>query len=132
MAAVTSATAAVEQLTFDILDAGITDAAIYQDVPDDAPLPLIIIGDLLSVPFAGANDPDRRITLTIAVLTEGDERAPCTDLQDQIEGLLAGVSFATDGWDLHFLPASSAAELSNDGSGYAGTTILTILAFSNA
>ena len=124
--------AAVEANTFTVLDAGITGAAVFQDVPDDQPLPVVIIGDLLSVPFAGADDPDRRITLTILVLVEGDERRPCTDLQDQIEALLAGVSFQTAEWDLHYSLVSSAAELAEDGSGYLGTTILTILAFSNS
>ena len=124
--------AVVEANTFAVLDAGITGASVFQDVPDDQPLPVVIIGDLLSVPFAGADDPDRRITLTILVLVEGDERRPCTDLQDQIEELLAGVSFQAADWDLHYSLVSSAAELAEDGSGYLGTTILTILAFSNS
>ena len=128
----TSASAAVEDLTFEVLDAGIAGGIVFQDVPDNAPLPVVIIGDLLAVPFAGAGDPDRRITLTVGVLIDGDERRPCTDLQDHVEALLAGKTFTRDGWDLHFLPASSAAELAEDGSGYVGTTILTILAFSNS
>ncbi len=128
----TSATAACEIATFETLDAGIEDAPVYQDVPDDAPLPVVIIGDLLSVPFAGADDPDRRITLTIAVLTDGDERAPCSDLLDQVEALLAGKSLKHDGWDLHFSLVSCAAELAEDGSGYLGTAIFQVLAFSDA
>lgn len=131
MAAVIKATAAIEAETYKALDAGVTGAAVFQDVPDDQPLPVVIIGDLLSVPFAGADDPDRRITLTIAVLVEGDERGPCTDIQDEIEALLAGVTIATEEWNLHYSVASSAAELAEDGSGYVGTTILSILAFSN-
>lgn len=128
----TSASSAVESLTFDTLNGGIAGGIVFQDVPDDAPLPVVVIGDLLAVPFAGADDPDRRITLTIAVLTAGDERRPCTALQDEVEALLAGKTFTVDGWNLHFLPASSAAELAEDGSGYVGTTILTILAFSDS
>lgn len=127
-----NASAAAEGQTFTVLHGGITGAAVFQDVPDDQPLPVVIIGDLLSVPFAGADDPDRRITLTIIVLVEGDERGPCTDLQDQIEALLAGVSIETAEWNLHYSVASSAAELADDGSGYVGTTILSILAFSNS
>lgn len=128
----TSAATAVENMAFEVLDSGIAGGIVYQDVPDDAPLPLVIIGELLAVPFAGPDDPDRRITLTIGVLTDGDERRPCTALQEQVEALLAGKTFVADGWNLHFLPASSAAELADDGSGYVGTTILTILAFSNS
>lgn len=126
----TSATAATEILAYEQLSAGITAAPVYQDVPDDAPLPLIIIGDMESAPFAGSNDPDRRITLTLVVLTEGDERAPCTDLQEQIEAILPGRSFVVgEEWNLHVSLESSDAALTDDGSGYAGTTILTILAF---
>ncbi|MDF0489207.1 DUF3168 domain-containing protein [Sphingomonas sp. H39-1-10] len=125
----TSATAATEILAYEQLSAGIASAAVYQDVPDDAPLPLVIIGDLESVPFAGSDDPDRRITLTLVVLTEGDERAPCTDLQEQIEAILPGRSFTVGEWNLHVSLESSDAALSDDGSGYVGTTILTILAF---
>jgi hypothetical protein len=128
---VTKASGAVEAETYTVLSSGVTGAAVFQDVPDDQPLPVVIIGDLLSVPFAGSNDPDRRITLTIHVLVEGDERAPCIDLQEQIEALLAGVTIATEEWNLHYSVASSAAELAEDGSGYVGTTILSILAFSN-
>lgn len=132
MAAVISASSVGETTTFEVLDQGIAGAPVFQDVPEDQPLPIVIIGDLLSVPFAGTDDPDRRITLTIIVLTEGDERRPCVALQDQIEALLGGKSFETADWNLHYSVASSAAELAEDASGYVGTTILTILAFSNS
>mgnify|MGYP005985488007 CR=1 FL=1 len=127
-----SATAAVEANSYDVLHGGINGAPVFQDVPDDQPLPVVIIGDILSVPFGRADDPDRRITLTIVVLTEGDERRPCSEIQDQIEALLGGITFKRPGWDLHYSVASSAAELAGDGSGYIGTTILTILAFSDS
>lgn len=125
----TSAKAATELLAFQQLDAGIVGAAVFQDVPDQEPPPLIIIGDIESSPFASSNDPDRRVTLTLIVITEGDERAPCVDLQDQIEAILPGKSFLVEGWNLHVALESSDAALSEDGSGYVGTTILTILAF---
>lgn len=128
----TSATAAVETNSYVVLNSGIKRASVFQDVPDDQPLPVVIIGDMLSVPFGRADDPDRRVTLTIIVLTEGDERRPCSEIQDQIEALLAGTSFKQPGWNLHYSIASSAAELAGDGSGYIGTTILTILAFSDS
>lgn len=125
----TSAKAATELLAFDQLHAGIADAGVFQDVPDNEPLPLVIIGDIESSPFAASNDPDRRVTLTVIVLTEGDERAPCVELQDQVETILVGKSFLVEGWNLHVALESSDAALSEDGSGYVGTTILTLLAF---
>ncbi|TCP33273.1 DUF3168 domain-containing protein [Sphingomonas sp. BK235] len=124
-----SAAAAVELLAFRELDAAIVGASVFQDVPDDAKPPLVIIGDVESSPFGRSDDPDRRITLTLIVITEGDERAPCTDLQGQIETILAARSFPVGEWNLHVALESSAAALSEDGSGYVGTTILTILAF---
>ncbi|GAA4218632.1 hypothetical protein GCM10022253_19460 [Sphingomonas endophytica] len=125
----TSAKAATELLAFEQLHSGVNGAAVFQDVPDDAPPPLVIIGDIESAPFAGADDPDRRITLTLIVITEGDERAPCVDLQEQVEAILAGRSFRVDEWNLHVALESSDAVLSEDGTGYVGTTILTLLAF---
>jgi hypothetical protein len=125
----TSATEACDLLAYEQLSENIIDAAVYQDVPDTAPLPMVIIGDMESVPFAGANDPDRRITLTLVVLTEGDERAPCSALQSQIETIMAGQSFLVGNWNLHVSLDSADAALSDDGSGYIGTTMLTILAF---
>lgn len=125
----TSAVEAVELLAFRELDAAVVGATVYQDVPDTAPPPLVIIGDVESTPFAGADDPDRRVTLTIIVITEGDERAPCTALQQQIEAILAGNSFLIGAWNLHVSLERSDAALSDDGSGYVGTTVLPILAF---
>jgi hypothetical protein len=124
-----SATEAVDLLAYEQLSENITGAAVFQDVPDTAPLPMVIIGDMESEPFAGADDPDRRITLTLVVLTEGDERAPCSALQAQIEAILPGRSFLVADWNLHVSLVSSDAALADDGSGYVGTTILTILAF---
>ena len=121
--------AAVEQMLFDELSDAITDAAVFQDVPEDHPMPLVIIGDIEGFPFASAGDPDRRITATIITLTEGDERAPCTDLQDQQELAFDGRSFFVEPWNLHCSVASSEAGLAEDGSGYVGTLTLNVLAF---
>lgn len=125
----TSAKAATGLLAFEQLHAGMTGADVFQDVPDKARPPLVIIGDIETSPFAGATDPDRRVTLTLIVITEGDESTPCDELQEQIETILVGKSFLVEGWNLHVALESSDAALSEDGSGYVGTTILTLLAF---
>lgn len=124
-----SAIDAAELYLFQTLSAVITGARVYQDVPAGATGDLVIIGDVESFPFAATTDPDRRISVTIITLTEGDERAPCTALQAQIETALAGVSVLRDLWNLHSSIESSSAVLDEQGEGYLGTTILQILAF---
>lgn len=124
-----SAIDAAELYLFQTLSARITDARVFQDVPAGATGDLVIIGDVESFPFAGANDPDRRISVTIITLTGGDERAPCTALQAQIEAAFAGVSALRQPWNLHSSIESSSAVLDEQGDGYLGTTILQILAF---
>lgn len=106
-----------------------SEAGVFEDVPPDEPLPIILLGDIESEPFARSDDPDRRITLTLVTLTEGDERAPCAALQAKAEGLLVGRSFAQNGWALHVSLGSSDTALTEDGTGYVGTSILNILAF---
>jgi hypothetical protein len=126
---VVSAIDAAELYLFQTLSAAITDARVFQDVPAGATGDLVIIGDVESFPFAATNDPDRRISVTIITLTQGDERAPCTALQAQIETAFAGVSVLRDPWNLHSSIESSSAVLDEQGEGYLGTTILQILAF---
>ncbi|MEH3107149.1 MAG: hypothetical protein PGN09_07665 [Sphingomonas fennica] len=123
-----SALTVVEAVLFETLEAGITDAPVLQDVPEDQPLPVVIVGDLLSVPFGGKDDPDRRITATIITLCMAEERAPLLALQEQIETLLDEQRFERDGWTLAMSVDSAEAVLGEDGITYVGTSTFTILA----
>lgn len=124
------ATSAAEGAAFDLLTAGVTLAPIYQDVPEDLPPPVVILGEISAQPFTDdPDDPDRRLTLTITTVTAGEERQPCTDIQDQVEAALHGARVERDGWALAFRSLGSDAALIGDSTGYVGTTTAEAIAF---
>lgn len=128
-----SALTAVEQMAFEVLTEAVTLAAVFQDVPDDYQDEVVIIGDLSAEPFTDdPDDPDRRVTLTINTVTIGDERAPCSAIQAQVETALGIARDTANGWELIFRSLGSDATLAGDGSGYVGTTTFEIIAFSQA
>lgn len=126
----TGASGAIEGVAFELLDAAVTLATVFQDVPEDTPPPVVILGDMSAVPFTDdPSDPDRRVTLTITTVTAGEERLPCTDIQDEVEGALGSARAKRDGWDLIFRSLGSDAALTGDAAGYVGTTTFEIIAF---
>lgn len=127
----TSCTGAVESATFDRLDASVTLAAVYQDVPDNTPPPVVILGDLSWDPLTGdPDDPDGRVGVIIKTVTDGDERAPCIEIQQEIEAALRGYRIDHAGWQLAFRVLGSDAQLTDDALGYVGTTTIEVLALS--
>ncbi len=124
------AKAIVEGEVFERLTAAITDAAVYQDAPEDEPFPLVIIGDLKSAKIdTKGNDGDRLVTVAIVTLVEAQERAPLLTLQEQIEDALDGQTITTaDGWTLGFTFDDDDAVLSEDGATYSGVTTFRVLA----
>jgi hypothetical protein len=124
-----SAKAMVEAAAFLALSSAITDAGVYQDAPENAPTPLVIIGDMKSsrLPTKDA-DADRRVTISIVTIVEAEERAPLLALQEQIEAALDGQNLQQDGWLLAFGFEDDDAVLSEDGSTYSGITSFTVLA----
>ncbi|WP_277969305.1 tail completion protein gp17 [Sphingomonas echinoides] len=124
-----SAKAMVEAAAFLALSNAITDAGVYQDAPENAPTPLVIIGDMKSsrLPTKDA-DADRRVTISIVTIVEAEERAPLLTLQEQIETALDGQNLQQDGWLLAFEFEDDDAVLSEDGSTYSGITSFTVLA----
>jgi hypothetical protein len=119
----------VEAAAFLALSNAITDAGVYQDAPENAPTPLVIIGDMKSsrLPTKDA-DADRRVTISIITIVEAEERAPLLTLQEQIENALDGQNFEQEGWVLAFEFEDDDAVLSEDGSTYSGITSFTVLA----
>jgi len=124
-----SAKAMVEAAAFLALSSAITDAGVYQDAPENAPTPLVIIGDMKSsrLPTKDA-DADRRVTISIITIVEAEERAPLLTLQEQIENALDGQNFEQEGWVLAFEFEDDDAVLSEDGSTYSGVTSFSVLA----
>lgn len=127
-----SAKSAVEAAVFEALSAAIKDAPVYQDVPDNAPLPLVVVGDLKSSRLPGkAVSRDRTVTVTIVSLVEAEERAPVLRLQDQIDAVLDGATFTPAGWTLAGAFEEDEAVLQDDGQTYAGVSTFTFFAIAD-
>lgn len=124
-----NAKAVVEAALYDALSQAVTGAVVYQDAPDNAPLPIVVIGDMKSsrLPGKGAS-PDRTVTVSIVTLIEAQERGPLLAIMDQIETALDGESFAPDGWTLAATFDDDEAMLADDGSTYSGISSFTFLA----
>lgn len=126
------AKAQVKARAFAELDSAIQGAAVYQDVPQDAPLPVVIVGDMKSFPIGAKSSQDRRVSLIIVSMVAAEERAPLLALQKQIETALAGEdgkTFVGNGWELTFTFDDDDAVLGDDGATYLGTSAFTVFAF---
>lgn len=124
-----NAKAVVEAAVYDTLSRAVTNAVVYQDAPDNAPLPIVVIGDMKSSRLPGkATSPDRTVTVSIVTLIEAQERAPLLAIMDEIETALDGESFTPDGWTLAAAFDDDEAMLADDGSTYSGISSFTFLA----
>lgn len=123
-----SAQAALEAELFARLDAAITGAAVFQDVPENTLPPFVVIGELRGSPLGGKDDPDRRIIVDIITVVSAEERGPLLDLQEQIEAAIDDKTFDRDGWTLSITLDSATAALGEDGQTYVGTSTFSVLA----
>ncbi len=120
---------AVELAVFEALAAAITGATVYQDAPQDAAMPLVIVGDMTSQRMPGKPaSRDRIVTISIVTLVEAEERAPLLVLQGQIEDALDQQSFEPDGWSIVGSFEGDDAVLQDDGETYAGVSTFTFVA----
>ena len=119
---------AVEGALYQALAGNITGATVYQDVPENAPLPVVVIGDLKSAPIGGKGDLDRRVAVIIVTSVGAEERAPLLELQRQIETTLDGQKFIVDGWELSVTFEDDDAQLAEDGVSYDGASSFSVLA----
>lgn len=124
-----NAKSVVEQEAFQALEATIEGATVYQDVPQDAPLPVVILGDMKSYPIGAKDDPDRRVSIIIVSMVEAEERGPLLALQRQIEAALDSKTFTPAGWVIRFTFEDDDAVLGGDGATYVGTSAFTAFAF---
>lgn len=128
-----SATDALEQATYDLLTGAtggrrIEGAKVYQHVPEDTPPPVVIIGDMEEEPLGAKKDPDRKISLSIATVTNGEERQPILAIQWQVENLLDSAEVSVEGWTLSFTYLSASANLTGEGDGYVGFSLFEVFA----
>lgn len=119
---------AAEEAVYATLSAGISGATVYQDVPADTVLPVVIVGDMKCEPVGGREDEDRRISMTVVAMVAAEERAPLLALQAQIASLLDGARLIRPGWLLAIGLEDEDALLAEDGVSYVGTSNFTILA----
>lgn len=126
----TAALSAIESAGYAVLSApGAVSAAVYQHAPKDSAYPIVILGDFDDiVPIGRASDPDRRMTMGIVALTEGEERAPCAALVEEIMQALDGAIVSQSGWTIEFSFQQSSVNLAEDGLGYVGLVQFQVLA----
>lgn len=126
------ALSATEVAIFRALDAGISGAAVFQHAPEDTEPPVVIVGDIdKATPIGASDDPDRRIPLTIVVITEGEQRRPCLLLIGQVEKILSGATLSAGGFTIRPCFDNSTAVLAEDGASYVGLCLFEVLAFSD-
>lgn len=120
---------AVELAVYEALAAAISGATVYQDAPQDAALPLVIVGDMASQRMAGKPaSRDRVVTVSVVTLVEAEERSPLLVLQGQIEDALDHQTFEPEGWSIAGSFESDDAVLQDDGETYAGVSTFTFVA----
>lgn len=123
-----SALSVAELAAYQRLAPNIVGADVYQHVPDEAALPIVIIGDMDGRSVGAKDDGgDRFVSLTVQSITQGEERKPCLDLIEQIEALFDGFATTLDGWELTFAFESGDAIRDDESNIYLGQSVLTIL-----
>lgn len=129
----TDAISTVEKAAYLALAAaGVVGAPVYSHAPQDTPMPMVIVGDIENVqPVGRADDPDRRMTLSVLVLTEGEERAPCAALLGQVDAALGGKTLTQGTWSVSLTLDSASAMLDEEGLGYVGLAQFSVLALTN-
>jgi len=121
---------ATEKVAFILLTQdGELGAPVYQDVPDNTPPPVVIIGDITFEPLPGLKDDvDGRGTLEIVTIVQGDERKPIFPLQKGIKDRLRGAKVVEDGWRIKFNFTGDSAQLDETGTNYVGFSRFDFLA----
>lgn len=124
----TDAKSAVEAAAYAALSAGVTLAPVWQHAPQDVPPPVVIIGDMDDEPIGTKDDPDRRVSVSILTVVEGEERRPVFAIQAEITAALDGKTLTSGPWSLRFSAEASDAALLGDGSTYLGTSRFLVMA----
>jgi len=123
-----SAESILEEQIYAALSGAISGATVFQDVPENEPYPIVMIGDMASEPLATKDDDDSRITVSIIALTSAEERAPVLALNEQVKDALKGSRFHASGWTFAGQYLSADAVIAEDGVSYVGTSSFAFLA----
>lgn len=107
-------------------------APVYQDVPDNAPPPVIIIGDVDWEPIGAKGDPDCTGRIEMVTVHDGDARKPLLAMQGEVFDRMADARIDVSGWRIFFTFTGGNAVLTPDGAGYVGMQNFTWLATKTA
>ena len=98
-----SPTLAIQTAVYDLLtgDATLTTtlgAGVYDEVPETAKLPYVVIGEAYETPDLTHNQKGRRTTITLHVWSEQDGFTEAADIADRVITLLDHTALAVSGW----------------------------------
>lgn len=125
-----SATEVLDEILFAHLDGQIAGATVLQHVPQDLGGTIVVIGAVESNPGGGKGEDDERISLTIGILFDGEERKPITVIQARLKHLLHDVTLEGHGWSFRIFQLSASASLAPDEENDAGEGYLGLSQFS--
>jgi hypothetical protein len=122
----TSAASAVEAAVYTALTAGLTLATVYQHAPENAALPVVIIGDLESEPFDTKDEAEGLLSLTLTTILQGEARKPALAIMEEVKAALKGVTLTSGGWTIKPTRITESCVLLPDGITYLGTTSVSL------
>lgn len=122
----TSATSAVEAAVYSALSSDVTLATVYQHAPENAALPVVVIGDIEIESLELKEDVDGFVSLSISTITQGEERKPALAIMEQVKTSLSNKTFASGGWTVKTTRISESCVLLPDGITYVGTSNVTL------
>jgi hypothetical protein len=122
----TSAASAAEAAVYAALTATVTLASVYQHAPEAAALPVVVIGDLDTEPFDTKDEEDGLLTLSLATITQGEERKPALAIMEQVKAALKGRVLSSGGWSIRPFRITENCILLPDGVTYVGTTSVSL------
>lgn len=124
---------AIEAAAYQVLSTGIVGATVTQHASEDLQLPLVIIGDMEGGQKIGGKGRSltRGVPVSIIVLTEGEERKPCSALIGRVEALLDDTSVQVGRFSVTFYLERSASVLAEEGHGYVGLVQFNVFAIAD-
>lgn len=76
-----------------------TDFDVYDDVPEDAEFPYIVIGETSAVPFSTKDSDGFEVSIVIHCWSRFDGREQVKQMMDQVYGVLHNTDLNVDGFD---------------------------------
>jgi hypothetical protein len=123
---------AVEAAAYALLNVqAVTDLAkVYQHVPENAPPPVLIVGDMTAEAIESKGGRDAKVALVIVAVIEAEERRPLRALKDAVLAALDGRTVAQGEWQLTFVFKGSDGGLDPEtGEAYFGNFNFDVFAF---